>query len=249
MALWTWEHLVTLLPALAVMVFVAWILRRTIGKKPLKIRMIPFQILASLLFVIEVIKQIISLRNGYEPGHLPLHFCSMFMVALPLMAFYRGKYQAVVFEIVTALCLTVTLVTLINPTAIYTGENIRRFFVNYFEFHTVTYHNIILFETILIPMLKLYRPAGKMYTKPLVAVVLIFCVISASMAQILKINFTNFYRCNFSTVEAIRVCLQGVLGYCWTQLLYVLAITGVITGFVVLCAALYRKGWKLARRR
>ena len=245
MALWTWEHAVTLLPALAVMVAAAWVLRRAIGKRSLKIRMIPFQILASVLFLIEVIKQIITIRNGYEPGHLPLHFCSMFIVALPLMAFYRGKYQAVVFEIVTALCLTVTLVTLVNPTVIYTAENIKRYFVNFMEFHTVTYHNIILFETILIPALELYRPEGKLHIKPLVTVILIFCGISASGAQILRINFTNFYRCNFPAVENLRIRLQAVLGYGWTQVLYVLAISTVITGFVVLCAVLYRKGWKL----
>ena len=82
MELWTPQHAQTLLPALAIMIVIAIILRLTIGKKDLKIRMIPFQILACLLFLIEIGKQIVSFKGGYDLYHippaflLPVYFCA-----------------------------------------------------------------------------------------------------------------------------------------------------------------------------
>ena len=54
MELWTAAHAKTILPALAVMVALCIVLRKFLGKKDLKIRMIPLQIVAILLVVMEV---------------------------------------------------------------------------------------------------------------------------------------------------------------------------------------------------
>jgi hypothetical protein len=222
------------------MIVIAIILRLTIGKKDLKIRMIPFQILACLLFLIEIGKQIVSFQNGYDLYHIPLHFCSLFIFALPLMAFYRGKHQNTVFEIVTVLCTSMTLLMLIYPALIYGSWNIENYFVGYLDFHTVTFHNIVMFEMILIVALDLHQPEKKMHLKPLMVVIAIFCTVSASMAQILKTNFANYYQCNIAPLEAIRVSLQGVLGYGLTQFIYVVIVSVLTLAFVLMCAGLYK---------
>lgn len=240
MELWTPQHAQTLLPALAVMLAIAVILRLTIGKKDLKIRMIPFQILACLLFVIEIGKQIVSFQGGYDLYHIPLHFCSLFIFALPVMAFYRGKHQNAVFEVVAVLCASMTLLMLIYPALIYGSWNIENYFTGYLDFHTVTFHNIVMFEMILIVALDLHQPEEKMHLKPLMIVVSIFCVVSASMAQILKTNFANYYQCNIAPLEEIRLSLQGVLGYGLTQFLYVVIVSVLTLAFVWMCAGLYR---------
>ena len=240
MELWSPEHAQTLLPALAIMIVVAVVLRLTIGKKDLKIRMIPFQILACLLFAIEIGKQIVSFQNGYDLYHIPLHFCSLFIFALPIMSFYKGKHQNAVFEVVTILCTAMTLLMLIYPCLIYSAGNIKQYFEGYLDFHTVTFHNIVMFELILILALDLHQPEKKMHLKPLLVVVAIFCVVSASMAQILQTNYANFYTCNIAPLEAVRVSLQGVLGYAVTQVLYVLILSALNLGFVLLAAGLYK---------
>lgn len=104
MELWTVEHIKTLLPALAVMIGIAAVLRKTLGGKPEQIRMIPFQIIAVLLVALEVGKQGLSLARGYDLYHLPFHFCSLFIFALPAMAFYRGEKRQTVRSIAAALC-------------------------------------------------------------------------------------------------------------------------------------------------
>ena len=249
MELWTPQHAQTLLPALAAMLVIAVILRLTIGKKDLKIRMIPFQILACLLFVIEIGKQIVSFEGGYDLYHIPLHFCSLFIFALPIMAFYRGKHQNAVFEVVAVLCTSMTLLMLIYPALIYGSWNIENYFTGYLDFHTVTFHNIVMFEMILIVALDLHQPEEKMHLKPLMIVVSIFCVVSASMAQILKTNFANYYQCNIAPLEEIRLSLQGVLGYGLTQFIYVVIVSVLTLAFVWMCAGLYRLLRKLLPSR
>ena len=92
MELWTAEHAKTLLPAVAVMILIAGILRPVL-KKDEKIRMIPIQILTCVLLVMEVGKQVLSLVQGYDLYCLPFHFCSLFLYVMPVMSFYKGKYR------------------------------------------------------------------------------------------------------------------------------------------------------------
>lgn len=245
MQLWTPEHAMTLLPSLAVMLVIAVILRLTIGKKELKIRMIPFQILAVILFLIEIGKQVCSLERGYDLYHLPFHFCSLFIFMLPIAAFYRGKHRQTVMGITAAICSAMFLLILIYPNLIYSAGNIQNFFSGYFDFHTVFFHNIVMLEFILIVALQLHAPQPKGETLSCFWFTVGFSVVAATMAQLLKTNYANYYSCNVPVLEEVRVGLQGVIGYWPTQILYILILTALQIGFVVMAYWFYRLCRKL----
>ena len=76
-----------------------------------------------------------------------------------------------------------------------------------------------------------------------------FCIVSASMAQILKTNYANYYSCNIPPLEAIRVSLQAPLGYVFTQILYVIIVSLLNFGFVLMCYYLYKLLFKLVQGR
>lgn len=240
MELWTSAHAATVLPALIVMIGIAVALRIGLGKKPLKVRMIPFQVLACILVALEIGKQIVSLSDGYDPYHLPFHFCSLFIFALPVMAFYKGKHKQTVYGITAALCSAVFLLMLIYPNIIYSGDNIRSFFSEYLSFHTVAFHNIVMFEFILIVALELHTPAKNGELNAVVLFTLCFCGVAALMAQLLKTNFANFYTCNIPVFEALRTKVQGVIGGGMTQLLYVLTVSAAHLIFVSIAYWFYR---------
>ena len=240
MELWSAEHIRTLLPALAVMVLIAAVLRLTLGKKSLKIRMIPFQILAALIVLLEIGKQVLSLQRGYDLYHLPFHFCSLFLFTLPAMAFYKGKHRQIVSAITSAVCGSLFLLMLIYPALIYSAGNINEFFTNYFSFHTVAFHNIVMLAFLLIIALDLHTPAPKGEPKAALFFTIGFCVISAAMAQLLQTNYANYYSCNVAPAEAIRISLQGVLGYTLTQIIYVAILSLLNIGFVQLSYWTYR---------
>ena len=240
MELWSAEHVRTLLPALVVMVVIAAVLRLTLGKKSLKIRMIPLQVLACILLLLEVGKQVLSMQRGYDLYHLPFHFCSLFLFTVPFAAFYHGKHQKTVGAINSAVCASLFLLMLIYPALIYSGGNINEFFTDYFSFHTVAFHNIVMLAFLLIVALDLHTPAPKGECKANLLFTIGFCVVSATMAQLLKTNYANYYSCNIAPLEAVRVSLQGVLGYGLTQLLYILIVSALNVVFVQLSYWFFR---------
>lgn len=249
MELWTKEHLMTLLPTLAVMLVASILFRRWLKEKPLKIRMIPFQILACIIVLLEIGKQLESLLSEeYSLYRLPFHFCSLFIFGLPLMAFYRGKHRRVVTEVVTALCASVTMLMLIYPNVIYSASNISHYFTEYISFHTVSFHCIVVFEFMLILALELWEPMGREGLRPVVKFMAAYCVIAIVMAHLLQTNFNNFYSCNVPPLEALRLQIQGTLGYWPTQCLYVVIVGIVNLLFVSLAHTLQRAAYRLFHR-
>lgn len=240
MQLWTPAHVRTLLPAAIVMLIVSVILRYLLGNKPLKIRLIPLQIVSVIIVLLEIAKQAVSLSRGYDLYNIPLHFCSLLILMLPMMAFYSGKHRQNVRAIAASLAMSVFLLTIVYPDLIYSTYNIEHFSADFFSFHTVVFHNIALFAFLLIPMLELYTPASSSEQKPIALFTLGYCVIGATAAQLLKTNFNNFYQCNIAPLEQLRQNLQGVLGAGLTQLLYVLIVIALDIAFVIGCYWLYR---------
>lgn len=240
MTLWTPEHTRTLLPALAVMLIIAVLLRLLLKDKPLAVRMRPLQIVTVVLLLLELGKQVLSVRRGYDLYHLPFHFCSLFIFVLPLMAFYRGKHRQTVYGISAALCTSVLMLMLIYPSLIYSADNIRLYFSDFFSFHTVSYHNLVLFQAILILALRPHTLKDRGEWKKVMGFTLVFCLFSAAMAQLLKTNYNNFYVCNVPPLESLRQNVSRALGYGVTQGLYVVVVTLVNLGFVQLAYWLYR---------
>lgn len=244
MGLWTPEHAKTLIPAIGVMAVLAWLFRRLLGKKELKTRMLPLQVIACLLVLLEIGKQGVSLYRGYDLYHLPFHFCSLFIFALPIMAFYRGKHLHGVYEVVSSLCASLFLLMLIYPNLIYSAWDIENYFRDYMAFHTVTFHNLVMLATVLILALDIRAGKGSACKAILIATGL-FCAVSATMAQLLKTNYANFYSCNIPAFEALRTGLQGLIGPVLTQLLYVAVVALLTVLFVLMAYGLVRLARKM----
>ncbi len=249
MELWTNEHIKTLLPAVAVMIIFAVLLRRLLGKKNFFVRMIPLQVIACALVLLEIGKQTLSLARGYDLYHLPFHFCSLFIFALPVMAFYRGKHRQTVSGVVSALCASVFLLMLIYPNLIYSAWDIQNFFGNYFAFHTVAFHNLVMLAFLLIVALDLHETVRSgTEVRALVIFMVGFSVVAATMSQLLKTNYANMYTCNIPVFEALRNTVKGVIGAVPTQLLYVTIVSLLQIGFTVMAYWFYRLMRALPRR-
>ncbi len=240
MELWSSAHIQTLLPALVVMILLSIALRIWLGKKDIKIRIIPVQIIAVLLLALEVGKQVVSYSRGYDLYHIPLHFCSLLLFTLPAMAFYKGKYAQQARAIGTAICGAIFWLTAIYPCLIYSAGNIEGFFADYLDFHTVAFHNLAMLAFLLIVALDLHTPAAKGEHKNIVLFLTVFCVIAAVMSQLLETNYAGFYHCNVPPVENIRLMLRPIIGYWPTQLIYIVGLTAVHYGFVIGFYCIYK---------
>lgn len=239
MQLWTTLHAQTMIPAILVMLLVSILLRVLLKEKPYKIRIIPIQVLTVIFILLEIGKQVLSFKNGYDLYHIPLHFCSLILFAMPAMAFYNGKHREKVNGVVSALCASITLLLLIYPVLIYGEWNIRGFFTGYFDFHTVAFHNLVILAFMLIIALEIHNP-GKGERPAAAWFIAVVSVIQGVAANALKTNFANFYSCNIPPLEQVRLSVQGALGYVPAQIIY-----GCIVGllqvlFVLLAYELYR---------
>ncbi len=240
MQLWSKEHAITLLPAVAVMPLVGLLLGKVLAHRSEKVRMIPYQVIACLLVIIEIGKQAVSISRGYDLYHLPFHFCSLFIFALPVMAFYNGKYKQTVRAITASLCMAVFLLMLIYPCLIYSAWDIQNFFVDYMAFHTVAFHNMVMFVAVLTVTLPIHTPAPKGEPKAAALFMVCFCAVSATMAQLLKTNFNNFYTCNIPPLETVRQAVEAACGPVAAMLMYVVIVTVLDILFVQMSYRLYR---------
>lgn len=238
--LWTSEHIKTLIPAVVIMLLVAAVLRHVIGKKELSVRMIPFQILAVIIFAIEIGKQAVSLSRGYDLYHLPFHFCSLFIFMLPLMAFYKGKHVRTVTSITTALCASVFILMMIYPDLIYGANDVIHYFDDYMCFHTVTFHNIVILEFMLIIFLELNEQPEKEPIKPILTYIFVYNVIAAIMSHLLKTNYNNLYRCNIPPLESVRQAVENALGRVPAQIIYVAVVILLDLLFVSMSFGFYK---------
>ncbi len=240
MELWTSAHGITLIPTTILMLLFSLILRHFLIKKELKYRMIPFQILAVILFIIEIGKQIDSFSDGhYDLYHLPFHFCSLFIFMLPLSAFYKGKHREAVFSVTAAICSSVFLLMMIYPNLIYSAYNVENYFSEYQSFHTVTFHNIVILEFFMIIALKLNEPKPRRDLLPVILFMVGFSLVAAVMAQVLKTNYANMYTCNIPPLESVRLAVQNACGYVPAQILYVTIVSILQIAFTVMAYYFY----------
>ena len=240
MELWTKEHFWQLVPSVIVMIIIALVLNKFIGNKPLKIRMIPFQILAVLLFISEIGKQVISFSRGYNLYHIPLHVCSLFIPLIPLMAFYNGKHKEAVKTITCSVTMALMMFMAIYPNLIYGSWNITNFFNDYFDFHTVFYHNVVIFEFILIIVLRLHHIGEGKHVRIMALLGVGFSAVAGTMSQILKTNYANFYTCNIGPINDFVNTIKDALGYTVGQTIYVIILGILHVLFFIGCYYLYR---------
>ena len=244
MELWTPAHIRSLLPSIGVMLILCALLRLWLGKKPLRIRMIPIQVIAVLLILLEIGKQTVSFSKGYNLYHIPLHFCSLFLFSIPLMAFYRGKYEAVVRTVTTVLSGSAMLLMTIYPALIYPAWDVENYFSAYFSFHTVTFHGLVYFAYLLILTLRLYGDFGRRECKVTLIAITVFSAVAATAAQLLKTNFTNMYQCNVPPLEDVRQMLISSWDYVPAQITYV---AGVTAGHILFLWGMFALSKLLAR--
>ena len=242
MELWTIAHALCIIQSVIVFLLITILLNVLIGKKDLKIRMIPFQIVTIILLILELVKQVYSLSKGYNLYHIPLHFCSLLLFVMPAMAFYNGKYKDMVDSIACTCMMCLVIFMTIYPNLIYSVDNIRNYFNfsnDFIHFHTVSFHNLVIFAFILMIGLRLHTPNKKRYIMPLIVFIAIFALLAASFSQILKTNYANFYSCNIPPIENLRLSIIDSVGYVLGQLFYVFVLYCLHIVFVIGAYNLY----------
>lgn len=241
MELWTKEHAIAIIPTFVIMAIISVVLGVLLKNKNEKYRLIPIKVIAIILVVLEVWKQMDSIfsEDGYSLYRIPLHFCSLFVYFIPLFAFYNGKFKESIRSFTTICCAMLFVFMCVYPNMIFSAGNVRDYFSYFIDFHTVTFHLLVCFAFMLILALKLYSIDTKRDMKIIFIGYSIYCLIAGVMAQVLKTNFNGFYRCNIDAIRNIQENLISSIGWIG-QFLFVLAMSVATIAFGFICYWTFR---------
>jgi len=221
MGLWTVEHVITLVPTFLLMLLISLFMRKLLINKTFEIRMLPIKIIAVVIVVIEIGKQICSALRGYDLYHIPLHFCSIFVFILPIIAFYRAKGQEHLRSVGCAAMLSLFFGMLLMPNVIYSSNRLYTFFTDYLSFHTVFVHNLVIFAFFLVLALDLHKSEA---TKSEILFISAFgggfVALSATMSHVLKTNFSNFLYSTVGFVADLVEQLKASVGETLVTVIY-----------------------------
>ena len=238
-SLWTKAHIITIIPSFIAMLSIAILLSRLFKEETEFIKMLPIRLIAIILIFMEVVKQSLSIYEGYNTYYLPFHFCSMFVFLFPLYAFCRGRFKEHVRICTVVSCTMLFLFMIIFPNSIYSETSINEFFTDFFSFHTVFFHNIVIFGFFYIVASKLYTIDTKRDYKAMFVIFSIYSVIACVVSQVFKVNFNGFYTGKIELLELVR--LKVIESLDWVgQLIYVLCVYIAIMIFALLCYWLLR---------
>ena len=234
--MWTKLHFITMIPTFIILAIATFFIWKWLKDKDEKIKLIPIQIIAGLIVILEIIKQIDAAMEpgGYRIKALPLYYCSLFLYLYPIFAFYTGKHKNAIRNLTLCSGTALIALMLIMPNQIYSLANLQAFFTYYDSFHTVFFHNLVVFGTFLILALNLYEINPNRDYLYVSLFYLTYCVIVAPISNLLKKNFHFFYSNPVSLIESIRQQWIASLGQFLGQSCYVLTTTILTIGFSML---------------
>lgn len=231
--MWTKLHFITMIPTFIILAIATFFIWKWLKDKDEKTKLIPIQIIAGLIVILEIIKQIDAAMapGGYRIKALPLYYCSLFLYLYPIFAFYTGKHKNAIRNLTLCSGTALIALMLIMPNQIYSLANLQTFFTYYDSFHTVAFHNLVVFGTFLILALNLYEINPNRDYLYVSLFYLTYCVIVAPISNLLKKNFHFFYSNPVSFVENLRQLWISNLGYFCGQTCYVLTTTVLTISF------------------
>ena len=171
--------------------------------------------IAIAILVLEVAKQTKNLLNpdGYSLYALPFHYCSLFLLILPLHSFARGKFKKLVDGISFATLSSLFFVYIVVPTVLYPDSNFKTYFTSFGSFHTITFHHLVVLYLFLAIAFRAFDLKIKR-DFPIIATFLsVFVIISTFFSYTLNTNYHNLLKSNVDIIEdLVRVPLNNALG-------------------------------------
>ncbi len=233
MGLWTLTHLYQILPTFLIFTVIAIIAAKTLGKCERSVRYIPLKIITVIILLLEIAKQINAARGGgYDLYALPFHYCSLFLYLLPFHSFYHGKYSHFTDAAAFGCLASLTVDMLLMPAVIYSENNVLNYFSAFGDFHTVTFHNLVVLYFILTLALKLYELKTAHDLKVMAGFLAVYVTIAAILSYALKVNFHNLYQCNIPLLESVRIAAVNAMGIFGTLLyVFILFILTILFAF------------------
>lgn len=143
--------------AFIIMVALVVLLAVLLRHRSEQVRGIPTAIVAAALLFIEVLKQRWNILGEFDYYMLPFHYCSLFLVVIPLGELL-GRWGRRIFRpIATYMTFIVSCGIYLFPNAIL-GSACETVGTEFYGTHSFVFHHLVVLYFLLVVALRLYRP-------------------------------------------------------------------------------------------
>lgn len=199
------------------------------------LKTLPLKILAVTVLLAEIAKQIYyNCFEDFTLYILPLHFCSLFFVIMPLSQLCGKKVGAIFKPATFVYSFFVLVLILVNPHTLI-GNSPSDLFGSFHNTHTFIYHMSVVAYFIFSAILGDYDPKPK-HCINVVCGIAIYTSYAVPCAYLLNTNYVNILYSQFAPLEKLRLaCGQFVYN---ATLFLLSAAAGCL---VCLAACLFKK--------
>ncbi len=223
---WSVNDAIVLLIALVVIIGLTILFAYTLHGRSEKVKKIPLYVIAGLIIVLELVRQIKYIIGGYDLNVIPLHFFNLVLVAFPLMLLAKGRLQSlgnamtVVVVSMCAICLYLT------PGKVLGSDATSTMFSRFDSFYIVLYYQLsILFLCLAFALQLLDFDISTIVYFWLGF--LIYSAIILVLAYWLEVAFINPLECLVPVLEDFRLKF-GMILYSTVMFLLTSGLGGII---------------------
>ncbi len=170
---------------------------------PLWVRGIPTALVALAAVFLEVVKQQWNAAGEQDPFCLPFHYCSLFVVILPLAELFGDRMSRIFRPIATSMAFVVSVAMYTAPEGVL-GTATEFFGKTFRPTHTLLLHHLVVLYLFLAVALRLYRPR---ITDPLLvgAVGALYMAAAIPLSYRLDTNYCNILTSVLPPLESFRL--------------------------------------------
>jgi len=218
--MWTNDEKYILPLTLGVIVIISLVLCLWLRRKSEKVKNIPLIVITLTMLILEVIKQVRAFKEGYTTWTIPLHFCSLFLYFYPLATLTKGKVKEFGITMAFVSSCLMTALFYFNPSSII-SESASDVFGSFSNFHTFTYHHLVMLFLLTGLMLNMFNVSKKSFIHILIGFT-VYGLVAVPLAHILSTNYCNILTSNIPFMETLRINAGQII---YTSVMFLFAIS------------------------
>lgn len=198
------EYDIKVLPVFfGLLLFAAVVIALLLRDKPRWMRRIPTALIAIALLFLEVLKQRWNALGGFDPYMLPLHYCSLFAILIPLAELCGGWLSRCLRPAVTAMAFVVS-VALYNCPGGIIDDACELFGMQFKPTHSFLFHHLVVFYLLLVVMMRLITPRLRdVWTVGLIGAV--YAAVAIPLSYLFDANYCNYLKSVIPFLEELRL--------------------------------------------
>jgi hypothetical protein len=218
------RELGTIIIGLVCVVVITYVVTKLFKARIIKNKNLPFTIIFIIMFIGEIIKQIINFFfSDGSLWSLPFHISSSFMIYYGLATFKSKRLKNIGYGAALYMGIGFSIIFFLYPGKIL-GLATDNLIASFFEMHTFIYHFLMVLYTFILVLNFPIKP-DKKYAPHISLTIISFLIVSFIAANILDVNYSGFLANPF-----LEISIFNIIPPVYSYLFFNIVIMGIFSG-------------------